>query len=194
MRVSDGKDTTTSAATTVTVNNAVPNATVSNSGPVTEGTTATVSFANVTDPSAADTAAGFRYGYDFNNDGTYEVGGTTYAAAVTATSATVPASFLPTARARARSGWSSATRTASATSTRPRSRSTTPPRPARLPNRTVDEGASVTVGLTGVADVAADCRPSATSTTSTATAPTTPPRVTYANASDGGDGQRPGAR
>ena len=42
-----------------------------------------------------------RYSYDFDNDGTYEVGGGTYASATTSTSATVPASFLadgPTTR------------------------------------------------------------------------------------------------
>ncbi len=94
LRVSDGRDTTTSAATILNVPNAVPDATVTNGGPVNEGSTGTVSFTNVTDGSDADTAAGFRYAYDFNNDGTYEVGGPTYAGAVTASSATVPASFL----------------------------------------------------------------------------------------------------
>ena len=94
LRVSDGKATTTSNATTLTVTNTVPDATVSNGGPVDEGSTTTVSFSNVTDGSPADVAAGFRYAYDFNNDNTYEVGGTTYAAAVTTTSATVPATFL----------------------------------------------------------------------------------------------------
>ena len=94
LRVSDGRDTTTSAATSLSVPNAVPDATVTNGGPVNEGSTGTVSFTNVTDGSDADTAAGFRYSYDFNNDGTYEVGGPTYAGAVTASSATVPASFL----------------------------------------------------------------------------------------------------
>jgi hypothetical protein len=94
VRVSDGKDTTTSAAVNLTVNNTVPDATVSNGGAVTEGSTGTVSFGAVTDPSSVDTAAGFRYAYDFNNDGTNEIGGSTYATSVTATSATVPASFL----------------------------------------------------------------------------------------------------
>ena len=37
-------------------------------------TTATVTFSNQFDPSPIDTAAGFRYGYDLDNDGTFEVG------------------------------------------------------------------------------------------------------------------------
>ena len=37
-----------------------------------------------TDASAADVAAGLRYAYDFDNDGTYDTGGTTYATATTA--------------------------------------------------------------------------------------------------------------
>jgi hypothetical protein len=94
VRVSDGKDATISAPTTLTVNNAVPDATASNGGPVNEGSTATVSVSNVTDASAADTAAGFRYGYDFDNNGTYEVGAGTWSAASTSSSVTVPASFL----------------------------------------------------------------------------------------------------
>jgi len=41
--------------------------------PKAEGTVVTVGFDAVTDPSGADTAAGFTYSYDFNNDGVYEV-------------------------------------------------------------------------------------------------------------------------
>src|SRR3954454_21286496 len=69
-------------------------ASVGNSGPVAEGTTATVSFSGVVDPSAPDTAAGFHYAYDFDGDGTWELGGATYATSVTAPSATVPAALL----------------------------------------------------------------------------------------------------
>ncbi|WP_028065960.1 beta strand repeat-containing protein [Solirubrobacter soli] len=94
VRVSDGKDATTSAAVNLTLGDTVPDTTVSNGGAVNEGSTGTVAFGAVTDPSSVDTAAGFRYAYDFNNDGTNEIGGSTYATSVTATSATVPASFL----------------------------------------------------------------------------------------------------
>src|SRR5206468_932276 len=41
--------------------------------PKAEGTLVTVGFDAVSDPSGADTAAGFTYSYDFDNDGVYEV-------------------------------------------------------------------------------------------------------------------------
>lgn len=47
-----------------------------------------VRFQNATDISAADRAAGFRYSYDFNNDGTFEVNNSTSA------TMEVPASYL----------------------------------------------------------------------------------------------------
>src|SRR5262245_35168315 len=68
------------------VNNVAPTATLSNNGPVGEGSTATVSFSNQFDPSTADTAAGFTYSYDFDNNGSFETPG--------GASATVPASLL----------------------------------------------------------------------------------------------------
>jgi hypothetical protein len=79
---------------TISVTNVAPTATPSNSGPVNEGSTATVSFSGQFDPSPVDTAAGFRYAYDFDNNGTFEVGNGTYAGSSTSASATVPASFL----------------------------------------------------------------------------------------------------
>ncbi|MDA0161791.1 PKD domain-containing protein [Solirubrobacter ginsenosidimutans] len=156
VRVSDGSLTTTSAATTVTVNNAVPNATVGNSGPVAEGSTATVSFTGVNDPSSVDTAAGFRYGYDFDNNGTYEVGGSTYATATTSATATVPASFLAdgpgTRTVRMvvfdKDGvghqYTTAITVNNAAPT------------GTLANVAVDEGSTATVGLTDVADAGGD--------------------------------------
>jgi hypothetical protein len=42
-------------------------------GPVSEGSLVTASFSQQVDPSAADTAAGFRYSYDWDNDGAFEV-------------------------------------------------------------------------------------------------------------------------
>src|SRR5439155_11051839 len=42
------------------VSNVAPSATLGNSGPVTEGGTAMVTFSNQSDPSSADTVAGFR--------------------------------------------------------------------------------------------------------------------------------------
>ncbi|HEV7298273.1 MAG TPA: hypothetical protein VGN72_02840, partial [Tepidisphaeraceae bacterium] len=77
---------------TVTVANANPTATFGTAAPVTLGSSTTVSFANASDPSSVDVAAGFRYSFDFNNDGdftdadevadsTSEVASFTYAAA-----------------------------------------------------------------------------------------------------------------
>ena len=71
----------TAYSATVTVTNVEPSATLSNNGPIGEGATAQVSWAGVTDPSPTDAAAGTRYGYDFGNDGTYDVGSGTYATA-----------------------------------------------------------------------------------------------------------------
>ena len=59
--------------------NVAPTADLDNDGPVVEDTTATVTFSNQADPSTADTSAGFRYAYDFNNSGGFEVGDGTYA-------------------------------------------------------------------------------------------------------------------
>lgn len=83
------------------VNNVAPTATFANSGAVNEGSTGSVSFSNQNDPSSVDTAAGFRYAYDFDNNGTFEIGDGSYAGSGTATSATIPASYLadgPSAR------------------------------------------------------------------------------------------------
>jgi len=72
----------------ITVLQVPPTAVLANNGPVSEHSTATVSFSNQADVSTADLAAGFTYSYDFDNDGTFEVIGTTEATAA------VPASLL----------------------------------------------------------------------------------------------------
>ncbi|HEY4095852.1 MAG TPA: PKD domain-containing protein [Baekduia sp.] len=79
----------TSAATTLTITNVLPSATLGNDGPVAEGADATISFTGATDPSSADQTAGFRYSFDLNNDGTYDVGNGTYAGSSTSASATL---------------------------------------------------------------------------------------------------------
>jgi len=86
-----GSDTQTF---TVTVNNVAPTATLNNDGPVNEGSSANVSFTGQFDPSSADIAAGFRYAYDFDNDGAFEVGDGTYAGSVTSDSQMVSAAQL----------------------------------------------------------------------------------------------------
>lgn len=76
--------------TMIWVQNVAPVALFKSGGAVTLGQNGAVSFSLQSDPSAADTAAGFRYSYDLNNDGTYEVMGST------ASSGVVPAAYLST--------------------------------------------------------------------------------------------------
>ena len=71
-----------------------PTATLDNSGPVVEGSPATVTFTNQFDPSSADTTAGFHYAYDIDNDGTFDVGDGTYAGSGTSTSTNISGSLL----------------------------------------------------------------------------------------------------
>ena len=62
-RIIDKDGGYTEYTTTVTATNVPPTATLSNDGPVAEGSVATVSFTNQGDPSNADTAAGFHYAF-----------------------------------------------------------------------------------------------------------------------------------
>jgi hypothetical protein len=78
----------------VTINDVAPTAAFGSGGAVNEGSAANVSFSGQIDPSAADTAAGFHYAYDLNNDGTFDVGDGTYGGSGTSATATVPASYL----------------------------------------------------------------------------------------------------
>jgi peptidoglycan/xylan/chitin deacetylase (PgdA/CDA1 family) len=64
VKVSDGiNPPVTSAAATLSLIDTVPTATLSNNGPINEGSQATLSFGSPFDPSSADTAAGFHYSY-----------------------------------------------------------------------------------------------------------------------------------
>ena len=76
----------------ITVQNVAPTATFFNGGPVVEGSGGLVGFAGQFDPSGPDTAAGFRYSYDFNNDGDFADSGEHND--VTNTSVGVPAIYL----------------------------------------------------------------------------------------------------
>ena len=53
--------------------NVAPTATFANNGPKRERQPVTFNFTSPTDPSSIDTTAGFKYSYDFNNDGTFDV-------------------------------------------------------------------------------------------------------------------------
>src|SRR5439155_12791347 len=52
----------------VTINNVAPTATLANDGPVFEGSPATITFSAQSDPSSADTTAGFHYAYACDGD------------------------------------------------------------------------------------------------------------------------------
>lgn len=77
----------------LTVENIAPTGDLTG-GSVAEGSVGSVSFSNADDPSAPDRSAGFRYAYDFDNDGVFEVGDGSYSGSVVAASAVVPANFL----------------------------------------------------------------------------------------------------
>ncbi len=62
-RIFDKDDGYTEYTTTVHVHDVSPTANISNSGPLDEGGTATVSLTNPSDPSSDDTTAGFRYAF-----------------------------------------------------------------------------------------------------------------------------------
>jgi VCBS repeat-containing protein len=72
---------------TVTVTNVAPTASLANNGPVAEGSSATISFSAQSDPSGADTTAGFHYAYDCNGGSlalaTYATSGTSASAGCT---------------------------------------------------------------------------------------------------------------
>ncbi len=59
----------TAAVDAISVTNVAPTATFGNNGPVNEGSPVTVSFSGQSDPSTADTAAGFQYAYALSESG-----------------------------------------------------------------------------------------------------------------------------
>ena len=84
----------TEYTTGIEINNVAPTANFGNNGPVPEGSSATVTFTGQFDPSMADTTAGFHYAYDFDNDGTFDVGDGTYASSTVASSQMVPPALV----------------------------------------------------------------------------------------------------
>jgi hypothetical protein len=85
--------------TPVAVNNVKPTASLTNNGPVDEGSPATISFSSQSDPSSADTTAGFHYAYSCTNA---SLAGATYAGSGTGatTTCTYPDNGTYTVRAR----------------------------------------------------------------------------------------------
>ncbi len=93
VRVTDDEGAIGDASFVATVANVAPTATLTNGGAVGEGSPGLVSFNNLFDPSSADLAT-LRFAYDFDNNGTFEVGDGSYVGSVTSTSEVVPASYL----------------------------------------------------------------------------------------------------
>jgi hypothetical protein len=77
----------------VTVANVAPAVGAAAVAPVPEGGAATVRV-TASHPSRVTTAAGFRYAYDFDGDGTFDLGGDSYSGGVKAASAAIPAALL----------------------------------------------------------------------------------------------------
>ena len=122
---------TTEYTGTVTVSNVAPTATFSNDGPVDEGSSFHLSLTNPSDPSSADTTAGFTYAFDC---------GSGYGAFGAAATATCLTSDNGTVRSPPRS----ATRTVAPPSTRAplRFRTSHPPRPSATTARSTRARAS----------------------------------------------------
>lgn len=82
---------------TLNVNNVAPTATFSRSAATANENTVTppsVSFTGQTDPGTTDVSTGFKYSYDYNNDGTWDDGDGTHAGSLTAATKTIPASYF----------------------------------------------------------------------------------------------------
>src|SRR5207244_4342527 len=85
LTVKDSADATGTSNATVTVANVAPTAALGNNGPADEGSAATVSFSDQSDPSSADTTAGFHYAFSCTNG---DLSGATYAGSGTSASTT----------------------------------------------------------------------------------------------------------
>ena len=94
MRVSDNRTAPVLEHARLLINNLPPTGVLAGPPSWPEGREALIGFFAPDDPSAADAQAGIRYGFDFDNDGRYEVGSNRYATASTSPEATVSADFL----------------------------------------------------------------------------------------------------
>lgn len=86
----DASNLSAAATLSVGVLNVAPTATFTGGETIQPNHTATVTFSNVRDPSPTDTAAGFRYSFDFADNGTFEIVNSA------SPTATVPAMYLAT--------------------------------------------------------------------------------------------------
>jgi hypothetical protein len=88
LSLTDSSGAKVQSSAQVRVLNVAPISILANGGPVNEGSIGSVTLTGQHDPSTTDTIAGFRYSYDFNNDGTFEIDNSTSPSAV------VPAAYL----------------------------------------------------------------------------------------------------
>src|SRR5262249_33107818 len=74
LTVTDSLGLTATATALATIANVAPTATsFTNNGPVTLGSPVTFTMTGGTDPSTVDVAAGLKYSFDFDNNGTFEI-------------------------------------------------------------------------------------------------------------------------
>jgi hypothetical protein len=96
VRVRDGVNMAAEAVATLTIKDLPPTATLTAPTKIAQSTRPTITVTPTGDPSTADTKAGFKYSYDFNDDGQWDLGdGATYAGSVTTNSLKVPSDFVP---------------------------------------------------------------------------------------------------
>jgi hypothetical protein len=96
VRVRDGVNMAAEAVANLTIKDVAPTVKLTAPATIPQGVRPTLTTAVIADPSAADQTAGFKYSYDFNDDGVWDLGdGTTYAGSVTTSTLKVPALFVP---------------------------------------------------------------------------------------------------
>jgi hypothetical protein len=96
LRVKDGVNLPVDVVAQLTIKDVPPTVKVNAPATVAQGKLPTITTVVKSDPSTADMAAGFRYSYDFNDDGTWDLGdGATYAGSSANAAVQVPAQFLP---------------------------------------------------------------------------------------------------
>lgn len=128
------------------IRNTPPSCTLTNSGPVYVGKSATVTFSAPFDPSLADSTAGFNYRVDFDNDGVFDFVSTGRTHAVPAALLATPGNRTISGRVSDKDGYSDLTTVLTVWPV-----ASTPPTVASGGPYTVNEGALVTLRATASA-------------------------------------------
>lgn len=98
VRIRDGVNLAAEEVASLLIRSVAPTVKLTAPANVPQGVRPTVTAVVTGDPSAADLTAGFKYSYDFNDDGVWDSGdGSTYAGSVAASTLKVPALYLPNA-------------------------------------------------------------------------------------------------